>query len=104
MEKCQDVVSTLKQLVAKFSLEGIKEYLLIIDDELHSYSTDYIFQKVYLHTCLLIGKYKKKKDEISVNKLLQIEQFLKLECFPKLPEIQRIAIRHCFNYGKCLMQ
>lgn len=97
-------VIVLKQLVANFSLESIKEYLLECDKDELLQSADYIFQKVYLHTCLLISKYKKKNDEISVNKLLKIEQFLKLECFPKLPEIQRIAIRHCLNYGKYLMQ
>jgi hypothetical protein len=99
-----ETVIALKHLVANFSLESIKEYLLECNKDELSQNADYIFQKVYLHTCVLIGKYKKKKDEISVNKLLQIEQFLKLECFPKLPEIQRIAIRHCLNYGKYLIQ
>jgi hypothetical protein len=96
-------VTILKHLVSMKSLDSLREYLLESDiDELFQ-NGDYIFQKVYIHTCLLIGKYKRKSDMISVNKLILIESFLKNECFPKLPEIQRIAIRQCFSYGKYLM-
>ena len=96
-------VVVLKHLVSMKSLDSIREYLLESDrDELFQ-NVDYIFQKVYIHTCLLIGKYKRKNDMSSVNKLIQIESFLKNEVFSKLPEIQRIAIRQCFPYGKFLM-
>jgi hypothetical protein len=95
-------VISLKHLINQKALKEIKEYLLEADIDEISQNADYIFQKVYIHTCLLIGKYKKKHDTVSVDKLIAIEKFLKEECFPKLPEIQRIAIRQCFSYGKYL--
>jgi len=93
----------LKKLVENNSLSDVRDYLLYIDKSQISHQGDFIFQKVYLHVCLLIGKYKRKHNTTMVNKLTQIELFLKNECFPKLPEIQRIAIRQCFPYGKHLM-
>jgi hypothetical protein len=92
-------VKFIKSIIEDYDLNGLKRYLFEIDI---SHNSDYIFQKVYLHTCLLIGKYKKKADNTSVEKLNKIEEFLRNECFPKLPEIQRIAIRQCFSYGKYL--
>lgn len=96
-------VSNLKRLVEKHTLSDVRDYLLGIDDVKISQQGDFIFQKVYLHICLLIGKNKKKNNKSMVDKLIQMEHFLKNECFPKLPEIQRIAIRQCFPYGKYLM-
>jgi len=95
-------VIVLKHLVSIYALKDIREYLLDVDINKLFQNADYIFQKVYIHTCLLIRKHKRKNDVISVAKLTEIETFLKQECFPQLPEIQRIAIRQCFSYGKYL--
>jgi hypothetical protein len=94
-------VKFIKSIIESYDLVGLKRYLSSIDI---NGDIDYIFQKVYLHTCLLIGKHKRKGDNISVQKLVKIEEFLKNECYPKLPEIQRIAIRQCFAYGKYISE
>jgi hypothetical protein len=96
-------IVNLKRLIENHTLADVKDYLASIDiSEIYNQS-DFIFQKVYLHVCLLIGKHKRKNNKSMVDKLIQIELFLKNECFSKLPELQRIAIRQCFPYGKHLM-
>ena len=50
---------------------------------------DYIFQRVYLHACL-----RKRRD---------VAEWMKVEIYPTLNDIQRTSIRHVFAYGKHLM-
>ncbi len=84
-------IQDLKDLIQQNNLEAVKEYIneLLINDGSHLMDPAYIFQKVYLHSCLL------KRQEIA--------SYLEKECFPLLPEIQQIAIRQCFSYGRVLL-
>ena len=81
----------LKNLILLNNFEGVKHYIneLLINDGSHLMDPAYIFQKIYLHACLL------KRHEIAT--------YLESECFPLLPEIQQIAIRQCFPYGRVLL-
>lgn len=85
-----DFIRDLKELIFKDNLEGVKHYIndLIIDGE-QLMDPAYIFQKVYLHACLL------KRKEIA--------EWLEKSCFPLLEPIQQIAIRQCFPYGRVLL-
>ncbi len=82
----------LKQMVERENLVGLQEYFqLVLVGELDSDAEwDYLFQKVYLHSCL------KKKVEIA--------EWLEKEVFPQLPPIQAMAIRQVFPYGKYLLK
>jgi hypothetical protein len=87
-------IQDLKTLIALNNLEGVKHYIneLLLNDDCNGeelMDPAYIFQKVYLHACLL------KRHEIAT--------YLEKECFPLLPEIQQIAIRQCFSYGRVLL-
>jgi hypothetical protein len=82
----------LKQMVERENLVGLQEYFaMVLKGELDSDAEwDYLFQKVYLHSCL------KKKVEIA--------EWLEKEVFPQLPTIQAMAIRQVFPYGKYLLK
>jgi hypothetical protein len=84
-------IQDLKELIQKNNLEAVKEYIgeLLVDDGAHLMDPAYIFQKVYLHACLL------KRNEIAT--------YLREECFQMLPAMQQIAIRQCFPYGRVLL-
>lgn len=84
-------IHDLKNLIAINNLDGIKHYIneLLINDGEQLMDPAYIFQKVYLHACLL------KRHEIA--------EYLEKECFPLLPPLQQIAIRQCFPYGRVLL-
>jgi hypothetical protein len=84
-------LTDLKRLVEKGDLLSFQGYVLDIIQQYDAPSVewDYLFQKVYLHACL------KKKANIA--------KWLEVECFPKLPEIQQIAIRQVFPYGRHLL-
>ncbi len=84
-------IQDLKELIQKNNLEAVKEYIgeLLVDEGAHLMDPAYIFQKVYLHACLL------KREEIAT--------YLREECFPLLPAMQQIAIRQCFPYGRVLL-
>ncbi len=81
----------LKNLIHQNNLEAVKEYIgqLLVDDGSQLMDPAYIFQKVYLHACLL------KRNEIAT--------YLREECFLLLPAVQQIAIRQCFPYGRILL-
>ena len=84
-------IQDLKNLILLNNLEGVKHYIneLLINEGEHLMDPAYIFQKVYLHACLL------KRQEIAT--------YLEKECFPLLPQVQQIAIRQCFPYGRVLL-
>ena len=84
-------IQDLKELIQKNNLEAVKEYIceLLVDNGSHLMDPAYIFQKVYLHACLL------KRQEIAT--------YLREECFPLLSPLQQIAIRQCFPYGRVLL-
>ncbi len=84
-------IQDLKELINKNNLQAVKEYIgeLLVDEGAHLMDPAYIFQKVYLHACLL------KRQEIAT--------YLQEECFPLLPAMQQIAIRQCFPYGRVLL-
>ena len=85
-----DYIKDLKELIAFDNIEGFKHYIndLIVNGE-QLMDPAYIFQKVYLHACLL------KRKEIA--------EWLEKSCYPLLPIIQQIAIRQCFPYGRVLL-
>ncbi len=82
----------LKRMVELENIVGLQEYFaMVLKGELESAAEwDYLFQKVYLHSCL------KKKVEIA--------EWLEKEVFPQLPPIQAMAIRQVFPYGKYLLK
>jgi hypothetical protein len=84
-------IQDLKDLIQKNDVEAVKEYIseLLMDEGSHLMDPAYIFQKVYLHACLL------KRQEIAT--------YLREECFPLLSPLQQIAIRQCFPYGRVLL-
>ncbi len=84
-------IQDLKDLIQQNNLVAVKEYIseLLMDEGSHLMDPAYIFQKVYLHACLL------KRQEIAT--------YLREECFQLLPPMQQIAIRQCFPYGRVLL-
>ncbi len=84
-------IQDLKDLIQQNNLEAVKEYIseLLVDEGSQLMDPAYIFQKVYLHACLL------KRQEIAT--------YLREECFPLLSPLQQIAIRQCFPYGRVLL-
>lgn len=95
-----DYVKYINSLIDKCSL---KEITTSINIEEMKDNADFIFQKTYLHICSQIKKAKSKKDDATLKRLQEIESFFRNTYFNQLPEIQRIAIRHCLTYGKYLM-
>ncbi len=85
------MIHDLKLLINNDNLIGVQEYIneLLLNEGEHLMDPAYIFQKVYLHACLM------KRKEIA--------DWLEKECFPLLPPIQQIAIRQCFPYGRVLL-
>ncbi len=84
-------IQDIKELINKNNLDAVKNYIneLLINDGEHLMDPAYIFQKVYLHACLL------KREEIAT--------YLREDCFILLPPMQQIAIRQCFPYGRVLL-
>jgi hypothetical protein len=93
-------VKYINSLIDKYSLPYIKECINI--EELKD-NADFIFQKTYLHICSQIKKAKSKNDNTTLKRLQEIESFFRNTYFNQLPEIQRIAIRHCLTYGKYII-
>lgn len=85
MEQIKD----LKILIDKSDNYSFKEYLINLYFEQEDIDLGYIFQKVYLHSCL--------------RKNIEISEWMKNECFSYLDPIQQIAIRQVFGYGKYLL-
>lgn len=97
-----DIVDAIKKCVDKGEVENVKIYLLEVSKLDLSSPFDYIFQKVYLHTCLLIGINKLKGEIELMRKQEEIHTFLLEVCYPMIPEVQKIAIRQVFPYGNWL--
>ena len=95
----ENIVEAIKKCIDKGELENVKIHFNEVAKLDLSSPFDYIFQKVYLHTCLLIGINKKKRNIELMAKQEEIHTFLINVCYPMLPEIQRIAIRQLFPYG-----
>lgn len=83
----EDVIHVCKTYINNKDAEGFTAFLLEIQDEYEGV-WDYIFKKVYIHACL-------KKNRAIVDILLQI--------YEELSEIERIAIRQVFPYGRHLL-
>jgi hypothetical protein len=84
------LIREIKELINKGDLNSLKELWINyqkIDFEI-PIAWDYIFQKVYIHSCL--------KKQIIIVKWLE-------SLFPLLNDIHKIAIRHTLIYGKYLL-
>lgn len=84
----EEIISLFKCHINENNIEACKTYLQYVTNENYNVSYDYIFQKVYLHACL-----KKKKD--IVDWLMIIYEYLS--------DIEKIAIRQVFPYGRHLL-
>ena len=82
-----DIIHAFKEYINKKDAEGFESFLLEIQDE-YDGVWDYIFKKVYIHACL-------KKNQPIVDILLKR--------YEELSEIERIAIRQVFPYGRYLL-
>jgi hypothetical protein len=83
----EDVIHVFKTYINKKDAEGFITFLLEIQDD-YDGVWDYIFKKVYIHACL-------KKNQPIVDILLKQ--------YEELSEIERIAIRQVFPYGRYLL-
>ena len=82
-----DIIHAFKEYINKKDAEGFESFLLEIQDDYEGV-WDYIFKKVYIHACL-------KKNQPIVDILLKR--------YEELSEIERIAIRQVFPYGRYLL-
>lgn len=82
-----DIIHAFKEYINKKDTEGFESFLLEIQDE-YDGVWDYIFKKIYIHACL-------KKNQPIVDILLKR--------YEELSEIERIAIRQVFPYGRYLL-
>ena len=82
-----DVIHVFKDYINKKDVEGFNTFLLEVQDD-YDGVWDYIFKKVYIHACL-------KKNQPIVDILLKT--------YEELSEIERIAIRQVFPYGRYLL-
>ena len=82
-----DIIHAFKEYINKKDTEGFESFLLEIQDD-YDGIWDYIFKKVYIHACL-------KKNQPIVDILLKR--------YEELSEIERIAIRQVFPYGRYLL-
>jgi hypothetical protein len=78
-----------KILIERNDLESFKTYLIENFSNSENIDLSFVFQKVYLHACL---KFKNSP----------IIDYLENEVYNYLPEIERIAIRQVFPYGRYL--
>ena len=82
-----DVVCAFKGYINKKDTAGFSQFLLEVQDDYEGV-WDYIFKKVYIHACL--KKYKPIVD-------------LLMTFYEDMSEIERIAIRQVFPYGRYLL-
>jgi len=83
----EDVIYTFKKFINNKDPQAFTDFLLEIQDDYEGV-WDYIFKKVYIHACL-------KKNQAIVDILMKQ--------FGELSEIERIAIRQVFPYGRYLL-
>jgi hypothetical protein len=82
-----DVVCAFKDYINKNDAAGFSQLLLEVQDDYEGV-WDYIFKKVYIHACL-------KKNRPIVDLLIAY--------YEDMSEIERIAIRQVFPYGRYLL-
>ena len=82
-----DVVYAFKEYINKKDTTGFTQFLLEVQDDFEGV-WDYIFKKVYIHACL-------KKNKPIVDLLMTF--------YEDMSEIERIAIRQVFPYGRYLL-
>jgi len=82
-----DVIHVFKEYINKKDTEGFNTFLSETQDD-YDGVWDYIFKKVYIHACL-------KKNQPIIDILLKV--------YEELSEIERIAIRQVFPYGRYLL-
>ncbi len=85
----QKLFKEMKILIERNDLESFKTLLIENFSNSENIDLSYVFQKVYLHACL---KFKNSP----------IIDYLENEVYNYLPEIERIAIRQVFPYGRYL--
>lgn len=84
-------INDLKELINLNDLNAFKSYVNTIMISMEdSIDPSYIFQKVYIHACL-----KQRHD---------IAKYLQEQCFHLLPQMEQIAIRQVFSYGRYLLK
>jgi hypothetical protein len=87
-----EIIQTCKQYLNDNDLEGLQEYYRrLLNDESNEFEPDwpYIFHRVYLHACL-----KGRRDAAD---------WLAKSVYPNMDELQRIALRQIFPYGRLLL-
>lgn len=84
----EEIIFSFKQYINDNNIEACKTYYQHLKDENYNLPFDYLFQKVYLHACL------KHRKEIVYWLMIVYEE---------LPEIEKIAIRQTFPYGRHLL-
>ena len=85
----QKLFKEMKILIERNDLESFKTLLDENFSNSENIDLSFVFQKVYLHACL---KFKNSP----------IIDYLENEVYNYLPEIERIAIRQVFPYGRYL--
>jgi hypothetical protein len=87
-----EIIQECKQYLNNGDFEGLRTYyrqLLWLDEREHVPDWPYIFHRVYLHACL-----KGRRDAA---------EWLTAAVYPNMDEIQRIALRQIFPYGRMLL-
>jgi hypothetical protein len=87
-----EIIQTCKHYLNEDNLEALQEYYRqLLCDESNETDPDwpYIFHRVYLHACL-----KGRRDAAD---------WLARSVYPSMDEIQRIALRQIFPYGRLLL-
>ncbi len=89
MESQEDIISTFKYYIKNNLVDRIEDYIneIIQEKYQNKISYPYIFQKVYLYTCI-----QGKKDII----------ILLFDIYKSFPLVDRIALRPTIIYGKYL--
>lgn len=88
----RNIVKECKEYINRGNLEGLKElYTIYMDAEnAHEVSWDIVFKDVYIHACL------KKQHPIL--------KWLENDIFPALDQLQQIALKPTFAYGRHLLR
>ena len=86
------IVKECKEYIDRNNLEGLKElYTIYMEAEnAHEVSWDTVFKDVYIHACL--------------KKRTQIINWLTCDIFPALDQLQQIALKPTFAYGRHLLR
>jgi hypothetical protein len=85
-----EIIRDCKQHIEDGNLDYLKLYLQNLVQDDREYDWPFIFQKVYLHSCL------KGKREIA--------DWLTNSVYPIMEPIQKIALRQIFSYGNHLLR